>query len=122
MMTILLLTVLLLILLCQFLKMVYHNQQKHQQLILAQKQLQTYALQIDNFTEMQETNDNLLTLYNALGQSIAALHIQLQVSQKLWQINPTQAQQSLSEAYQMSGTLMQEVRQVVKMLGQDYSQ
>ncbi|MBN3958717.1 histidine kinase dimerization/phosphoacceptor domain-containing protein [Nostoc sp. NMS8] len=120
--TILFLTILLLTLLCQFLKMVYHNQQKHQQLILAQKQLQTYALQIDNFSEMQQTNDNLLNLYNALGQSIAALHIQLQVSQKLWQINPTQAQQSLSEAYQMSGTLMREVRQVVKMLGQDYSQ
>jgi signal transduction histidine kinase len=83
--------------------------------------MRTYDLQINYLTEMQETNDKLLDLYNALGQSIAALHIQLQVSQKLWQVNPTQSEKSLSEAYQMSKTLMQEVRQAVRLLDQKYS-
>lgn len=55
-------------------------------------------------------------LYADLGQSIAALHIQLQVAQKLWNIDPAQAQSSLSEAAQLSATLMQEVRRTVKQL------
>lgn len=94
------------------------NRQKHQQLILAQQQLQSCALQI-GLAAMQEKNHNLLDFYNALGHSIAALHIQLQVAQKLWQINPTQAQQSLSEAYQLTSGLMHDVRQIVKSMERD---
>lgn len=95
---------------------IYKNRQKHQQLILAQQQLQSCAVQMGNLVAMQEKNHNLLDFYNALGQSIAALHIQLQVAQKLWQINPTQAQQSLSEAYQLTSGMMHEIRQIVKSI------
>jgi predicted PurR-regulated permease PerM len=52
--------------------------------------------------------------YPNLGQSIAALTIQLQVVSKLWQVNPVQAQQSLFEAYALSTSLMQEIRQTIK--------
>ena len=92
------------------------NRQNHQQLILAQQQLQTCAAQMGNLAAMQEKNHNLLDFYNTLGQSIAALHIQLQVAQKLWQINPTQAQQSLSEAYQLTSDMMHKIRQIVKSI------
>ena len=58
-------------------KIICTNRHSHQQLILAQ-QLQSCALQI-GLAAMQEKNTNLLDFYNGLGQSIAALHIQLQV-------------------------------------------
>ena len=91
-----------LMLVWQLVKIIYTNRQNHRQLIIIDKQLQNYAL-------LQEKN-------HELGQSIAALHIQLQVAQKLWQVNPKQAQQSLGEAYQLSGTVMHEVRQIVKKI------
>ena len=92
----------------------YTNRHKYQQLMLIQQQLQNYTLQSNDLAALQETTHNLLNFYHALGQSIAALHIQLQVAQKLWQTNPTQAQRSLFEAYQLSSTLMHEVRQTVR--------
>lgn len=98
----------------QLVKIIYTNRQRHQQLILAQQQLQSCALQIVTLAAIQEKNHDLLDFYNTLGHSIAALHIQLQVTQKLWQINPIQAQESLSEAYQLTSGLMYEVRQIVK--------
>ncbi|MBW4510869.1 MAG: histidine kinase dimerization/phosphoacceptor domain-containing protein [Scytonematopsis contorta HA4267-MV1] len=108
----------------QLVKMKRRSLRKHKQLILNQKlsrhkQLQNYVLPVSNNTTMQEKNQDLVYIYNVLGHSIAALNIQLQVAQKLWQANPTQAQESLSEAYQLSRTLMQEVRQIVKTLAQD---
>ena len=116
---IVLLATLFLTLVWQLVKIICTNCQKHQQLILAQQQLQSCALQIGTLAAMQEKNHNLLDFYNALGHSIAALHIQLQVAQKLWQINPTQAQQSLSEAYQLTSSLMHEVRRTVKSMDRD---
>ena len=116
MMIVLLLATLFLPLVWQLVKIIYTNRQKHQQLILAQQQLQSCALQIGNLAAIQEKNHNLLDFYNALGHSIAALHIQLQVAQKLWQINPIQAQESLSEAYELTSGLMHEVRQIVKYM------
>jgi Histidine kinase len=108
----------------QLVKVKLRSLHQHQQLILnsklsTQKQLQNYALPIGNNTAMQEKSQDLVYIYNVLGHSIAALNIQLQVAQKLWQANPIQAQESLSEAYQLSRTLMQEVRQIVKILAQD---
>ena len=111
---IVLLATLFLTLVRQLVKIISTNRHSHQQLILAQ-QVQCTALQI-GLAAMQEKNHNLLDFYNALGQSIAALHIQLQVAQKLWQINPTQAQQSLSEAYKLTSEMMHEIRQVVKSI------
>lgn len=107
MMLVLVLATIFLTLVWQLVKVINTNRQNHHQLIMADKQLEDYAL-------LQEKNDDLVDFHNELGQSIAALHIQLQVAQKLWQVNPKQAQQSLGEAYQLSGTVMHEVRQVVK--------
>jgi signal transduction histidine kinase len=91
---------------------IHTNRQNHHQLMMASKQLQNYAL-------LQEKNHNLVDFHNTLGQSIAALHIQLQVAQKLWQVNPKEAQQSLCEAYQLSGIVMHDVREIVKEFNQD---
>ncbi len=104
----------------QLVKIICINRQKHQQLILAQQALQSCASQIGNLAAIQEKNHDLIDFYNGLGHSITALHIQLQVAQKLWQINPIQAQQSLLEAHKLTGNLMQEVRQIIKDMDQDF--
>ncbi|NJL61913.1 MAG: hypothetical protein HC903_08865 [Methylacidiphilales bacterium] len=64
--------------------------------------------------EIQEKNQDLIDLYNDFGQSIAALHIQLQVTEKLWIVSPEQSQESLSEAFKLSASLMSEVRERVR--------
>jgi Histidine kinase len=112
MVLVLVLATIFLTLVWQLVKVLYINSQNYHQLIIAHKQLQNYAL-------LQEQNHNLVDFHSALGQSIAALHIQLQVAQKLWQVNPKQAQESLCEAYQLSGSVMHEVRQIVKEFNQE---
>jgi hypothetical protein len=119
MVTVLLLGIFFLTLAWQLIKNICIYRQKHQQLLLVEKKLQTYASQMGYFTIIQEKNHNLLDFYHSLGHSVAALHIQLQVAQKLWEINPTQAEKSLSEAYQLSSTLMYEIRKIVRTMGQD---
>ncbi|WP_460205038.1 histidine kinase [Scytonema sp. NUACC21] len=103
----------------QLVKIAYTNCQKYREFKIAQKQLQQYAMQIGDLSQMQEQNRIAHNFYDTLGQSIVALNIQLQVAHKLWYIDPNQAQHSLSEAYQLSSTLMQELRQAVKKLNQD---
>ncbi|MBD2198168.1 MULTISPECIES: histidine kinase dimerization/phosphoacceptor domain-containing protein [Calothrix] len=71
---------------------------------------------------MQAKNHELIDLYKTLGQSIMALNIQLQAAQKLSQINPTQSQQSVSQAYQLSGELMQELRQILRQMDSECMQ
>ncbi|MBD1858016.1 MULTISPECIES: histidine kinase dimerization/phosphoacceptor domain-containing protein [Leptolyngbya] len=54
--------------------------------------------------------------YPDLGQSIAALNIQLQAAYKLWNLDPVQAMGLLHEAYSLSSTLLQDIRKTVKTL------
>lgn len=112
-----LLSIILLLTLLYLVKTVRTNHQKHCEITL-QEYLQSYVLEADSYAHILAQNRDLQNTYNGIGQSLAALHIQIQVAQKLWQINPTQAQQSLSEAYQLSGSLMYEVRSTVKSLNQ----
>jgi len=74
----------------------------------------TYRDKYQKLLLILDKNYELINLYKGLGQSIMALNIQLQAAQKLWQIQPTEAQQSLTDAYQISGELMQELRQIVR--------
>lgn len=117
MLAVLLLSILLLTL-WHLVKIVHANYQKHCEITEAQKYLQSYILEAGSYAHILAQNQDLRNIYNGMGQSLAALHIQLQVTQKLWQLNPTQAQQSLKEAYQLSGSLMHEVRHIVKSLSQ----
>ncbi|ARV59607.1 hypothetical protein BZZ01_14070 [Nostocales cyanobacterium HT-58-2] len=122
-MTILFLVTFLPILSWQLLKIIYTNHQKSQKLkiTIAKEQLQHYTTELRNLAALQEQNRIALNFYDAIGHSIAALNIQLQVAHKLWQVDPTQAQHSLSEAYKLSTILMQEVRQTVRSLNQENS-
>ncbi len=116
MILILMLTILCLILLGQSIHLGLANLYKHQQLQLIQEQLQKYEIETVSFAVIQENNHNLIEFYYGLGQSIAALHIQLQAAHKLWQMNPLQAQNSLLQAYHLSGSIMQEIRGIVRSI------
>lgn len=102
----------------QLVKVTKANQKKYQQLTLTQQQLQYCFSEIATIAAIQKYHQMTHQGCAALGQSIAALHIQLQVAQKLWQINPTQAQQALQEAHELSASLMQDTRNIVKSLKQ----
>jgi len=110
----LLISIFLLALIWKLVNVIYTNHQHYRQLILFQRKLCSYHSQMETLTEMQEKNQDLIDLYNDFGQSIAALHIQLQVAEKLWIINPEQSQDSLSEAFKLSASLMSEVRDKVR--------
>lgn len=64
MVTILLVGIFFLTLAWQLMKTICRYRQKHQQLILAEKQLQNYASQMGYFTVIEETNHNLLDFYH----------------------------------------------------------
>jgi Histidine kinase len=54
--------------------------------------------------------------YDALGQSLTALNIQLQTALKLWETDPHQAHSFLTVAHEQGVTAMQEVRRSIAML------
>jgi glucose-6-phosphate-specific signal transduction histidine kinase len=110
----LLISILLLVLIWKLVNVIYTNHQHYRQLISFQKKVYFYNSQMETLMEMQEKNQDLIDLYNDFGQSIAALHIQLKVAEKLWEISPQQSQESLSEASKLSASLMSEVRERVR--------
>ncbi len=54
--------------------------------------------------------------YDALGQSLTALNIQLQTALKLWEANPEQAHTFVTVAYAQGLAAMQEVRRSMPLL------
>jgi hypothetical protein len=110
----LLISTFLLTLIWKLVNVIYTNHQHYRQLIFFQTKIYFYTYQIEALVEMQNKNQDLVDLCNDLGQSIAALNIQLKVAEKFWQINPKQSQESLLEASKLSANLMYEVRQRVR--------
>lgn len=88
-------------------------------LLQAHKQLQEYAKEFEALAAMKEDYRLAHEFYDALGQSIAALNIQLQTANTLLHIDLEEAQRFLVQAHQISSGVMQEVRQIVKALGKD---
>lgn len=114
----LLLVTVLLMISWQLVKISKENRERQKQLFFVKQKLQCCLEEIETQSPTQAENQMAYHHCAALGQSIAALHIQLQVAHKLWQINPFQAKHALSEAYELSSTLMQDIRQTVKTLKQ----
>ncbi|KGF73168.1 hypothetical protein DO97_02320 [Neosynechococcus sphagnicola sy1] len=92
------------------------ERQSQKRLAIAHDQLRQYALRIEDQAMLQERNRIARDIHDSLGHSLTALNIQLETALKLWQANPSQAQQFLSDAKQLGTTALQEVRQSVSML------
>ncbi len=93
--------------------------QHQRQIKQAHKQLQEYARELEALAAIKERNRFAHEFYDGLGQSLAALNIQLQTANKLLHIDLEEAQRFLAQAHQLGCSTMQEVRQVVKTLGKD---
>ncbi|MEM7725749.1 MAG: hypothetical protein AAF208_05175 [Cyanobacteria bacterium P01_A01_bin.45] len=104
---------------CQLLNNWLAHRQQNQQLLIFENQIQDYQIQIIRLVGIERKTHDLVEFNYELGHSIAALHIQLQATQKLWQVNPLQAEKSLSEAYHISGYLMHEIRKNIRLMGED---
>lgn len=75
--------------------------------------------QIEAMAAIEERNRIAREIHDSLGHSLTALTVQLQAAVSVIQTDPGQAQGFLIQAYQLSKTAMQEVRQSVKALRVD---
>lgn len=90
-----------------------------EQLAQIHEQLWRCVLQFGNLAAVQERNRIARDLHDSLGHALIALNIQLQSAVKLWQLDPTQAQQFLAEAQRLGALAVMEVRQSVNALRDD---
>ncbi|PZO42956.1 MAG: histidine kinase [Phormidesmis priestleyi] len=75
--------------------------------------------QIEAMAAIEERNRIAREIHDSLGHSLTALTVQLQAVVSVIQVDPVQAQVFLTQAYQLSKTAMQEVRQSVNALRVD---
>lgn len=95
------------------------ERQSREKLTLANEQLRQYALRIKDQVTLEERNRIARDIHDSLGHYLAALNIQLEGAQKLWQSNPVRAQTFLADAKRLGSTALQEVRQSVSTLRSD---
>lgn len=75
--------------------------------------------QIEAMAAIEERNRIAREIHDSLGHSLTALTVQLQAAVSVIQTDPVQAQIFLSQAYQLSKTATQEVRQSVRAIRGD---
>ncbi|MGJ5673980.1 MAG: sensor histidine kinase [Nostochopsis sp.] len=82
-------------------------------LLLQYKELQQYLVEIEELAAVQERKRIAREIHDSLGNALTSLNIQLQTAHKLWHIDPSQAEQFLTEAQKLGSVAIHEVRQSV---------
>lgn len=95
------------------------ERQSQQRLQQANRALQRSAQEIEKLAMEQERSRIARDIHDTLGHSLTALNIQLESALKLWEKNPSKAQQFLGKAKRLGSQSLQEVRQSVATLRQD---
>ncbi|MBE9080321.1 sensor histidine kinase [Romeria aff. gracilis LEGE 07310] len=95
------------------------ERQSQQQLQQVNQELRRSAQEIEKLAMDQERSRIAREIHDALGHSLTALNIQLESALKLWDKDPSRAQQFLSEAKRLGSQSLQDVRQSVAALRQD---
>ncbi|KOP26796.1 hypothetical protein AMR41_08745 [Hapalosiphon sp. MRB220] len=85
-------------------------------LLLQYKELRQYLLEIEELAAVQERKRIAREIHDSLGNALTSLNIQLQTARKLWHIDPSQAEQFLTEAQKLGSVAIHEVRQSVSAL------
>lgn len=93
--------------------------QSRQELALANQQLRSYALQIENQATLQERSRIAREIHDSLGHTLAAQSIALENTRVFFDSGPEQAREFLSEAIQLGGRGLQDVRQSITALRQN---
>ncbi|MCU0570522.1 MAG: histidine kinase [Oculatellaceae cyanobacterium Prado106] len=101
------------------LRLMQTNAQKQAQIQVAHAELTDCLHELVALSGIRDRNRIAFEFYDALGHAIAALHIQVQAAYKLHSVHPEQSQAALAEAYQLSGSILREIRQTVHTLAQD---
>lgn len=95
------------------------ERQSRDRLAIANAQLRSYAIRIEDQAMLQERNRIARDIHDSLGHALTALNIQLETALKLGQNYPERAQNFLVEAKRLGSTALQEVRQSVSALRAD---
>jgi signal transduction histidine kinase len=90
-----------------------------EQLAIAHRQLQQYALQVEELAAIQERNRIAREIHDSLGHTLTAQNIQLQTAVKLWQRDINRAQGFVEQAQRLAAIAMREVRCSVSTLRAD---
>lgn len=89
------------------------------QLESANRQLRQYALRIEDMATLQERNRIAREIHDALGHSLTVFNLHLEAALRLWDTDPTEAKDLLTEAKQLGGSALKDVRQSVAALRAD---
>jgi signal transduction histidine kinase len=92
------------------------ERQSREKLAIANEKLREYALKIENQATLEERNRIAREIHDSLGHSLTALNLQLETALKLWQSNPTKAQNFLARAKELGSKALQDVRQSVSTM------
>lgn len=89
------------------------------QLAIANEQLRTYALKVEDVATLQERNRIAREIHDSLGHSLTACNLHLDAALRLFQSDPEEAHDLMREAKQLGSQALQDVRQSVATLRSD---
>jgi signal transduction histidine kinase len=95
------------------------ERQSRQELAVANQQLRSYALQIENQATIQERSRIAREIHDSLGHTLAAQSIALENTKVFFDSAPAQSREFLQEAIQLGGRGLQDVRQSITALRQN---
>ncbi|NEU71031.1 sensor histidine kinase [Hassallia byssoidea VB512170] len=95
---------------------VLSERQSREKLAIANEKLRQYALKIENQATLEERNRIAREIHDSLGHSLTALNLQLETALKLWQSNPSKAENFLARAKELGSKALQDVRQSVSTM------
>jgi signal transduction histidine kinase len=91
----------------------------NEQLAIANAQLREYALKVEQLATLEERNRIARDIHDSVGHALTILNLHLEAALKLWQSNPQEATEFLTEAKQLGTNALQEVRQSITTLRTD---
>jgi signal transduction histidine kinase len=91
----------------------------NEQLAIANAQLRQYTLKIEELATVEERNRIARDIHDSVGHALTVLNLHLEVALKLWQSDPTEATEFLTEAKHLGSNALKEVRQSITALRVD---
>jgi signal transduction histidine kinase len=93
--------------------------ESRQKLAVANAQLREHALRIEELATVQERNRIARDIHDSVGHALTVLNLHLEAALKLWQTDPEEATEFLTEAKQLGSNALKEVRQSISTLRVD---
>jgi signal transduction histidine kinase len=108
------------ILFLQLLVTALHTERQNQEeLMLANEQLQNYALKIEELATLQERNRIAREIHDSLGHNLTVFNFHLAAALRLFHSNPSKAEALLFDLKEIGDNALQEVSRSVSVLRAD---